>query len=142
MASMSKSEWRAFLLAGSRTAKVTTVGRNGLPAVVPVWFDLDGDDLVFETDGDSAKARHLEENPHVGVCVDDEHFPFAFVSIRGRARVERPSPKALLAWATRLSRRYVGEDRAEEYGRRNATEGGVLVRVSLDQVLAEKDIAA
>ena len=36
---------------------------------------------------------------------------------------------------------YVGADRAADYGRRNAVEGGVLVRVSLDHVLAEKDIA-
>ena len=68
-------------------------------------------------------------------------FPFAFVSIRGRARIEHLSPAELLPWTTRLSRRYVGADRAADYGRRNAVEGGVLVRVSLDHVLAEKDSA-
>jgi PPOX class probable F420-dependent enzyme len=139
---MTKDAWRAFLLDGSRTAKVATVSEDGRPTVVPVWFDLDGDELVFETDGESAKARHLEANPNVAISVDDERFPFAFVSIRGRARVEHLSPAELLPWTTRLSRRYVGADRAADYGRRNAVEGGVLVRVSLDHVLAEKDIAA
>ena len=141
MASMSTQEWRTFLLTGSRTAKVATVSKDGRPTVVPVWFDLDGDELVFETDGSSAKARHLEANPYVAICVDDERFPFAFVSIRGRARLERLGAAALLPWTTRLSRRYVGEERAAEYGRRNAVEGGVLVRVSIDHVLAQKDVA-
>jgi hypothetical protein len=81
------------------------------------------------------------QNPNVAICVDDERFPFAFVSIRGRARLERLTPSELLPWTTRISRRYVGDDRAEEYGRRNAVEGGVLVRVTLDHVLAVNDVA-
>jgi PPOX class probable F420-dependent enzyme len=141
MGTMSTKEWRAFLLAGSRTGKVATVAGDGRPTVVPVWFDLDGDDLVFETDGRSAKARHLHGNPNVAICVDDERYPFAFVSIRGRARVERLTPAELLPWTTRISRRYVGDDRAAEYGRRNAVDGAVLVRVTMDHVLAMKDIA-
>jgi PPOX class probable F420-dependent enzyme len=143
MGAMTKDAWRAFLLSGSRTAKVASVSKeDGGPTVVPVWFDLDGDDLVFETDGSSAKARNLEANPNVAISVDDEHFPFSFVSIRGRARIVRLPPAEMLPWTTRLSRRYVGADRAESYGRRNAVAGAVLVRVSLDHVLAMKDIAA
>jgi PPOX class probable F420-dependent enzyme len=142
MGTMTKQAWRSFLLAGSRTAKVASVSKDGRPTVVPVWFDLDGDDLVFETDGSSAKARNLEANPNVAISVDDEHFPFAFVSIRGRARIQHLPPAEMLPWTTRLSRRYVGADRAESYGRRNAVDGAVLVRVSLDHVLAMTDIAA
>ena len=142
MASMSASEWKAFLLDGSRTAKVATVSKDGRPMVVPVWFDLDGDEIVFETDDSSAKARNLEANPHVAICVDDESFPFAFVSIRGRARLERLTASQLVPWTTRLSRRYVGDDRADEYGRRNAVEGAVLIRVSIDHVASMRDVAA
>jgi len=141
MGTMSATAWRAFLVEGSRTAKVATVAKNGHPSIVPVWFDLEGDDLVFETDGDSAKARRIEANPMVSVCVDDEEFPFAFVSVTGRARIERLAPAEMLRWTTRLSRRYVGAQKAEEYGRRNAVEGAVLVRVALDHVLAVKDVA-
>jgi PPOX class probable F420-dependent enzyme len=142
MGSMSKKQWKKFLLQGSRTGKVATVSPDGQPLIVPVWIDLDGDDVVFETDGESQKARNIEANPKVAICVDDERFPFSFVSIRGRARIERLAPKKLLPWTTRLSRRYVGDERAKEYGKRNAVEGGVLVRVSVDQVLAMEDIAA
>jgi PPOX class probable F420-dependent enzyme len=142
MGAMTTEQWRAFLLTGSRTAKLATISRDGRPSVVPVWFDLEGDELVFETDGSSAKARNIEANPDVAICVDDERFPFAFVSIRGRARAERLAPAQLLSWTTRISRRYVGDDRADAYGRRNAVEGGVLMRVTLDHVIAMDDIAA
>jgi hypothetical protein len=38
---------REFLAAGTRTAKVATVRKDGSPHVTPVWFVLDGNDLVF-----------------------------------------------------------------------------------------------
>jgi len=142
MATMSPEEWRAFLIEGTRTAKLATVSRDGAPTVVPVWFVLDGDDLVFETDGSSAKGRNLAAHPDVAICVDDERFPFAFVSIRGRARIDRPTVAELLPWTTRIARRYVGDARADAYGRRNAVEGGIVVRVPLERVLAERDVAA
>jgi nitroimidazol reductase NimA-like FMN-containing flavoprotein (pyridoxamine 5'-phosphate oxidase superfamily) len=46
---MSESEWRAFLLEGTRTGKVATTRVDGRPHVAPIWFDLDGDTLVFTT---------------------------------------------------------------------------------------------
>ena len=46
---MTDEEWRAFVLEGTRTAKVATVRPDGRPHVAPVWFVLDGDDVVFTT---------------------------------------------------------------------------------------------
>lgn len=37
--------------------------------------------------------------------------------------------------------RYMGEDRAEEFGRRNAVPGELLVRVTPDRIIAEADVA-
>ena len=37
---MTHDEIRAFLLAGTRTAKVATVRADGRPHVAPVWFVL------------------------------------------------------------------------------------------------------
>ncbi len=47
----------------------------------------------------------------------------------------------LLCWATRLGGRYMGAGRAEEYGRRNAVEGELLVRVAPQEVVVHRDIA-
>ena len=41
---------RDFLLSRpAHTAKVATVRADGRPHVAPVWFDLDGDDVMFTT---------------------------------------------------------------------------------------------
>ena len=131
---LSRAEWRSFLLSGTRTAKLATVRRDGRPHVAPVWFDLEGDELVFTTHRDTAKGRNLLRAPRVMLAVDDERAPFSFVLVEGAARVEAPSPAELLPWCTRIARRYVGAERAAAYGRRSAVEGELLVRVPLARV--------
>ena len=65
---MEHDEWRAFLLASPRTAKVATVRADGRPHVAPVWFDLDRDVLIFTTWSTTVKARDLGRGPRVNVC--------------------------------------------------------------------------
>ncbi|GLW67313.1 PPOX class F420-dependent enzyme [Actinomadura rubrobrunea] len=140
MAKMSDSEWRAFVSEGTRTGKVAVVRQDGAPHVTPIWFVLDGDDLVFTTGGESLKARALRRDPRVSVCVDDQTPPYSFVLIRGEAALSE-DPAELRRWATVIGGRYMGEDRAEEFGARNGGPGEVLVRVRPTKVIAEKDIA-
>ncbi len=137
---MPPERWRAFLAHGTRTAKLATTRKDGRPHVVPVWFVLDGDDLVFTTGAGTVKARSLRRDPRVCLCVDDETPPYAFVMVEGRATLSRDS-EALLRYATEIGGRYMGADRAEEFGRRNAGPGEVLVRVTPTRVLAEERIA-
>ena len=137
---MTTEEYRSFLTAGTRTAKVATVGADGQPHVVPVWFVLDGDTVVFTTGDRSAKALHMRRNPRVALCVDDETPPYAFVLIEGSVEIS-PDPPDMLAWTTRIARRYMGADLAESYGKRNAVEGELLVRVTPTRVIARKGIA-
>ena len=139
---MTPAEWRAFLLADARTAKLATVRADGRPHVAPVWFTLEGDDLVFMTMADSVKGRNLRSNPRVAVSVDEERFPFAFVLVEGVAEILALSPSELLPYATRIAERYVGAERAESYGERNAVEGEVLVRVPLTKVVARMGVAS
>jgi PPOX class probable F420-dependent enzyme len=137
---MTPEEMRAFLLHGTRTAKVATVSKNGRPHVVPVWFVLDGDELVFTTGRDSLKARHLARDDRIALCVDDEAPPFAYVAVRGRARLIEGAGD-MLDWTTRIAARYMGRHRAVEYGRRNAVPEELLVRVTPERVIAKADVA-
>src|SRR2546430_14166396 len=137
---MTPEEYRNFLTAGTRTAKVATVGADRRPHVVPVWFVLDGDTVVFTTGERSAKALHMQRNPRVALCVDDETPPYAFVLIEGTAETS-PNLPDLLDWTTRIARRYMAADLAEAYGRRNAVEGELLVRVTPTRVIARTGIA-
>jgi PPOX class probable F420-dependent enzyme len=138
---MTAAEWRDFLLFETRTAKIATVRANGRPHVTPVWFVLDGDELVFTTSKESVKGKNLARDPHVMISVDDERPPFAFVIIESGAAVKELSPQDLLPWTTRIASRYVAHGQADAYGKRNAVEGELLVRVPLTKVTARSGIA-
>jgi PPOX class probable F420-dependent enzyme len=137
---MTEKEYRSFLLDGARTAILATVRADGRPHVAPIWFDLDGDTLVFTTGESTVKGRNMRRDPRVSLCIDEDEPPFHFVLIEGTAELTAEDPD-LLYWATRLGGRYMGADRAEEYGRRNAVEGELLVRVTPQKILAYKNIS-
>ena len=141
MKEMTGPERRAFLLHGTRTGKLATVRPDGRPHIAPIWFALDdstGDDVVvvvFTTGADSVKGRAIRRDPRVALVVDDEQPPFAYVIIEGTAEISEDLDR-MLGWATRIGGRYMGADRAEEFGRRNAVPGELLVRVTPTKILA------
>ncbi len=137
---MQREEWDAFLSEGTRTAKVATTRNNGRPHVAPVWFVLDGDDVIFMTSTSSVKGKALRRDGYVSLCVDDERPPFAFVLVEGRAEVSEDLEE-LLRWATVIAGRYMGEELAQEYGVRNAVEGALLIRVRPERVVAMRNVA-
>jgi PPOX class probable F420-dependent enzyme len=140
MEEMTREEYKRFLLENHRTGKLATVRGDGRPHVVPIWYDLDGDSLVFTTWHEAVKAVNMRRDPRVSVCVDDENPPFAFVLIEGIARLEMNAPD-LAYWATRIAGRYMGAELGETYGKRNAVEGELLVRVTPTKIVARKGIA-
>ncbi|MFF9066485.1 PPOX class F420-dependent oxidoreductase [Streptomyces sp. NPDC014891] len=140
MTRMTDDQWRTFVSEGTRTGKLATVREDGSPHVVPIWFLLDGDDLVFNTGKDTVKGRNLARDGRVALCVDDDTPPFAFVSLSGRAGLSE-EPEELRRWAGRIGARYMGEDRADEFGERNAVPGELLVRVRIEKVVAQAGVA-
>lgn len=137
---MTDTEWRAFLSQGTRTAKLSTVRADGSPHVAPIWFLLDGDQVVFNTSKESVKGRNLARDGRVALCVDDDRPPFDFVVVQGRAQLSEDLDD-LREWATRIAGRYMGEENAEAFGERNGRPGELLVRVAIDKVLAQKAVA-
>jgi hypothetical protein len=72
--------------------------------------------------------------------VDDEEPPFAFVSIEGDVSLS-DDLDAMRHWATQIAARYMGEDQADAYGKRNAVPGELLVRVRPTKIVAIKGVA-
>ncbi len=133
---MTDEQWRAFVSQGTRTGKLSTVRADGSPHIAPIWFVLDGDDLVFNTGKETVKGRNLARDGRVALCVDDDRPPFAFAVIQGEAQISEELDE-VRHWATRIAARYMGEDRAEEFGARNGVPGELLVRVKITKVLAQ-----
>jgi PPOX class probable F420-dependent enzyme len=133
--------WREFVAAApARTAKLAVTRADGSPHVAPVWVDLDGDDIVFMTSADTIKGKSILRVGRVALCWDDERPPFDFVTVAGTTTTST-DPDELLAWGTRIAARYMGEDKAEAYGRRNAVAPEMVVRVSPTKVVAKRAIA-
>jgi PPOX class probable F420-dependent enzyme len=137
---MTEREYQSFLLDHPRTAVLATVRADGRAHAAPVWFDLDGDTFVFTTGQDTVKGRNLRRDPRATLCIEDENPPFHFVIVEGTAELATEDPD-LLHWATRIGGRYMGAERAEEYGQRNAVPSELLVRIKPQKVMAYKNIS-
>ena len=140
MASLNDPEVRDFLAQGTRTGKLSYLAASGRPLVTPIWFIVEGDSIVFNTGKDTAKGRALARDPRVSLCVDLEEMPYAFVQVQGEAELSE-DPAELLRTATAIAARYVGDERAEQFGQRNAVPGELIVRLRPTKVLAAFDMA-
>lgn len=126
---MSIDEMLAFVMEGTRTGHLATVRKDGRPHVAPIWFVLDGADIVFTSWHDSVKVRNIERTGQASMSVDLPHPPYGFVVVEGTVTIDR-DPIASRHWATEMGRRYMGAERAEEFGRRNGIEGEWVFRLT------------
>ena len=134
-------EVRAFLLETARTGKLATVRADGRPHIAPIWFDLDTDNTIyFNTGAATVKGKNMSRDPRIALCVDDEQPPYSFAVLEGTVTFV-DDDAAKLRWATSIAGRYMGADKAEAYGKRNAVEGELLVRFTVTKVVFQKDIA-
>jgi len=137
---MTKEECLSFLGAQVHTGKLATVREDGSPHVVPIWFELDGETIIFTTGEKVIKARNIRHDARVSLCVDDERPPFSYVRVDGTAAFSTDMAD-LLHWATRIAGKYMGADQAEAFGKRNAVEGELLVRITPTHIQGEKNIS-
>jgi PPOX class probable F420-dependent enzyme len=141
MSDITDPDVHAFLSAGTRTGKLGWTASDGRPLVAPVWFLVEDGAIVFNTGADTAKGRALARDPRAVLCVDLEEPPFAFVQVQGEVTTST-DPDELLRTATALGARYMGADRAEEFGRRNGVPGELVVRLRPRKVIASLDMTA
>ena len=141
MKKMTQEEAYQFLATGTRTGKLATVRADGRPHVAPIWFVLDGEDLIFNTWHSSVKGRNLVRDGRIALTVDEEIAPYAFVLVEGVAEIIDDLAESK-KWATRIGARYMGPDQAEAFGARNGVPGELLVRVKVNKIVAQKELAA
>jgi PPOX class probable F420-dependent enzyme len=141
MQKMTTEQWHEFVMTGTRTGKLAVTRADGRPHVTPIWFVLDGDDVILNTGADGVKGKALRRDPRVSLSVDDQEPPYSFVVIEGTAEVSEDLGE-LRRWAVAIAGRYMGADRAEEFGARNAVPGELLVRIRPSRVIAQADLTA
>jgi PPOX class probable F420-dependent enzyme len=112
-------------------ANVATVDADGRPQLTPVWIDVDGDDIVFNTARGRAKDQNLERNPHVAVSVVDPDNHYNVVVVRGTVE---SSEEGADAHIDALAKKYLGVD---TYPMRRPGEVRVIERVKADKVVMQ-----
>ncbi len=137
---MSDDERRAYLSAGTRTGVLSTVRADGRPHAAPVWFVLDGDVVVFMTGAATVKGRNLRRTGQASLTVDTPEPPYDFVTVTGRVEII-DDLDVMLPWSVRIAARYMGEEQADEFGRRNAVAGELLLRLTPDSTVAMRAVA-
>ncbi|WP_436793053.1 PPOX class F420-dependent oxidoreductase [Actinospongicola halichondriae] len=138
---MNDDEIRAFVRATpARTVAASTTRKDGRPHVAPVWVEFDGEDIVFNTGSGTVKGRSLARDQRISLAFHDDVPPFNFVIVEGTATLIDDLDQ-VAEWATRIGARYMGPDRADEYGARNGVEGELLVRVTPTKTIAMKNVA-
>lgn len=112
------------LIARPVLASLATLNPDGSPQITPLWVDLDGDDVVFNTARGRKKARNLERDPRVAVTVIDPDDQYNVVAFRGT--VVDVTTEGADAHIDSLAKKYLGVD---SYPMRR--EGEVRIRVTV-----------
>jgi PPOX class probable F420-dependent enzyme len=114
-------------------ASISTIDGKGRPNVSPVWIDVDGDDVLFNTAEGRLKTRNLRANPNVAVSVIDPRDPYRVIALRGVAtELTHEGADEHIEY---LARKYTGKDFA---GRRPGQQR-VKVRIHPEWVALQPE---
>ena len=97
--------------------------------------------MLFNTGAATAKGRAIARDPRLVLTVDLEAPPYGFVQVQGVAEVTEELGEVRRI-ATLAGGRYMGADRAEEFGARNGVPGELGVRLRPTKVIADLDMTA
>ena len=116
--------------------------RSGPPSLSPVFYFMDGDEIVISTTGSRVKAKAVQRNPEVSVCVLDEKMPFAYLTVFGHARVEEEgAAEVMRRIGEAMSGRAVSEAALPAFEQRAKEEGRVVIRVKPVQLVSMRSLA-
>jgi len=139
---MDDEKVRAFLTAlPARPAILATTRADGRPHVAPVWYAVDDDGGILFTTGETTlKGRNLRRTGWAAMSVDDYAAPFSFVTLQGPVTISEDL-EDVRHWTGVIGGRYMGADRAGEYGERNGVPGELLVRLTPEKIVSAFDVA-
>jgi PPOX class probable F420-dependent enzyme len=101
----------AEFLARSRTATVASIGPDGMPHLVAMWYGIIGDAVYIETKAKSQKAVNLRRDPRMAFMVEagTSYDSLRGVSLEGTAVIiEESDGEEYWAAARSVYERYTG----------------------------------
>lgn len=92
------------LLENPNYGALGTVRPDATVQVNPMWFEFDGEHVLFTHTTTRQKYRNLRANPSMSLMVFDPAQPYRYIEVRGRLVDEVPDPEG--AFYVRLGQRY------------------------------------
>ena len=117
------------ILEKSNFAHIATLMKDGSPQVTPVWIDIDGENILFNTAEGRQKDRNLKRDSRVALSVHDNANPYRYIQIRGK--VTGHSTNGADAHIDKLAKKYMNLD---AYPYRNSAEQRVIYTIQPEHV--------
>jgi PPOX class probable F420-dependent enzyme len=103
---------------------------GGPPHMSPVYYVMDGDDILISTTASRFKARAVRKNDDISLCVLAEEFPFPYLLVYGKATIEdEGAPELMMRIAETMSGKPLPEAAKPVVAERARNEGRVVLRV-------------
>ena len=87
-------------------AILATTMDDGSPQATPVWFDMEGETLCFNTARGRVKDRNLTARPQVAIVIVDPDNPYRYLQLRGH--VQGSTTDGAREHIDRLAKKYLG----------------------------------
>jgi PPOX class probable F420-dependent enzyme len=110
-------------------ASLATLMPDGRPQVTPVWCDLEGDYVLFNSAKGRQKDRNVRRDPRVAMAIVDPDNPYRYLEIRGR--VVEITEQGADAHIDKLAKKYLGVDK---YPYRQPSEVRVIYKIQPEHI--------
>ena len=122
---------RAFL-EPPRIAYLSTIDRQGFPHTVPVWFAVDGDDVITSATSSRARLKHVLANPKGAIAIGGNLGETEGYMFKGELHIENDPTRIMLK---QIIRRYMGDDGVEPFLTRVGQDERIIFRLIPARVL-------
>lgn len=133
MAKLTNDEMQQFLNEREHLARIGTIDVDGMPRVLPLWFIVQDDELLFTPRSLAIIWKNIERDPRIGISIDEEASPLRKISIQGHV-VIKYQPGNDDAWRETyrdIAKRYVSDAGADGYVNGTDDQPRALCSVSL-----------
>jgi predicted pyridoxine 5'-phosphate oxidase superfamily flavin-nucleotide-binding protein len=114
-------------------ARLATIDKNGFPHIVPLWYDLEGDDIIIISDRNTRKIDHIARNTKGALQIGGDVNDAAGYLFKGELTAEvDPDYK----WLRQVTLRYEPTAQAErDIELWRTTLDMIIIRLKVQRVI-------
>jgi len=117
------------LLEDANFCYIATVGKDGRPQVNPIWVDVEGDEVLVNSEDGRSWPNNLRRDPQVTLCVPEKDNPYHYVTIWGR--VVEDTQEGAFEHIDELAKTYLDKDK---YPNNEPGDVRVIFRIEVEKV--------